>query len=81
MRIDRAVDGSKVQRGSKDEKNTVSLFHTVKINTLCKTILHIYSILLCVLGLNNAEIFKRIKDIRGIIQHHSVGTEDGRLFG
>ena len=33
----------------------------MKINTLYNTILHIYSILLCVLGLNNAEIFKRIR--------------------
>jgi len=32
----------------------------VKINTLRNTILHIYSILLRVLGLNDAEIFKRI---------------------
>ena len=61
MRIDRADDGSKVQRDSKDQKNTVSLFHTVKTNTLCNTVLHIYSILLCVLGLNNADIFKRIR--------------------
>jgi hypothetical protein len=42
-------------------KNTASRFYTVKINTLYKALSHIYSILLCALGLNTAETFNGIK--------------------